>query len=82
MEKRKLEAEIVGEVDILTEAKLKRNKTKVQWEEVVTNRKELREKQLLDMYNQVIEGDDEKAKKARKKQAAKLKKAEYRKWSL
>jgi hypothetical protein len=44
MEKRKLEAEIVGKVDILTEAKLKRNKTKVQWEEVVTNRKELREK--------------------------------------
>ena len=37
---------------------------------------------VLDMNSIIIEGDDEKSKKMRKKKAAKLRKAEYRKRSL
>ena len=82
MEQWKDESGLIAETITILEAKEKRDKAKVKWEEVVQKGKELREKELLDMCDQVIEGDNDKARKARKKQATKLKKAEYRKWSL
>ena len=44
---------------------------------MVQTRKEIREKELLDRYDIVIDRDDLKAKKHRKKQAEKLIKVEY-----
>ena len=44
---------------------------------MVQTRKEIREKELLERYDIVIDRDDPKAKKYRKKQAEKLRKVEY-----
>ena len=63
MERRKLETEILDKITTLAKVREKRNKAEAIWKEVVQNGRELREKELLDIYNQIIEGDDEKEKK-------------------
>ena len=82
MAKRKLEAEVEDNAESLEEVKTKKQEALEEWNKVVKKGREIRERELLDLYDLVIEGDNDKSRKARKKQVNKLQKAEYRKWSL
>ena len=79
IEKRKNEAEIIDEIIMIEQVKEKKQQLIAKQKEVAENEEDIRNKELLDLYDIIIEGTEEKQRKMRKKQAKKLRKAEHRK---
>jgi len=63
MEKSRLEANVSNNTTNVIEAKIELQKAVKEWEEVVKNRIEIREKELLDRYDMIIDSDNQKAKR-------------------
>ena len=78
MTKREVELEIERIPLSIEEIKYKIKVTKEQQVLVVKNRIELKNKELLDLYNKKIEAIDNKIRKYRNRVLKQLKKAEYR----
>ena len=68
MEKRKQLYEIIDEkIESISQAKNQVVKAKEEWDKIVENRKEIREKELLDFYNKFLDPKDSENQKEQKR---------------
>ena len=76
MSKRKEEAEIVDTTISVAQALNEKWNASEEWKNIISKGKELRNIEILDRNSVIIEGETNKARKARKKMANKIRKAE------
>ena len=76
MSKQKEEAEIVNTTISVVQALNKKRNTSKEWKNIISKGKELWDVEILDRNSVIIEGKTDEARKARKKMANKMRKAE------